>query len=1083
MRYVAGALAFLLLAGWAFAQTTEGLITGTVVDQATRSRLHGAKVEFDQIATNTRGTSVSSPDGNYYLPMLPPGLYHIRVSLNGYQPREAYGISVAVAGYVRLDFELRPLHDVWERGRYGTSVFRDNTILPFYGPDVDPSYIGTFEPERGVAGQLEPSISNVIDPRAIDTLPLAGRDVYSALVLQPGVAVDSATNRSLGLSANGQRPASSNFLLDGVEMNNSLLNGPALQVAPEMVQEYRVSTNNFSAEYGRTSGYIANAVTRSAAPVWHGIGYGDWNNSVLNANTFQNNANGIRRNTAHQIESGFSAGGAIPHTRLLSWTAFDYFGSRSFSNPALYILPTQALAASLAPGSRAAQLLHQYPPVQWASFIYNTQQIGPVYLTAPITLRRVTGLERVDYAFTERQRLTARFAADSLDRPDFNWSPYSQAPLKNGSAGTALRLTSMWSPNLTTEIRAGFHHDTQHWNFALANLPQMLSAGADLPGYCCAVNNATQEGYYESSGTMDFAINLLLAKGPHVLTAGAGLLNVRDASGFPLPPLDSFSFDDFSSFAADQPYQFSAVLSRTAWKQGVQTLPNSARLYRYYQPYLFAQEDWRVSPRLTLNAGIRFDRFGAPVNIGSVDDVLVLPGAGATLDQQIASATIATHTGSLYPAQPDDVSVRIGFSLLLPKSHEAVLRGGYGTFYDRPQDNFWQTASVNDFESVTYYQAPCPIARFYSGGNYSSIPAGCMPVAGSFNLFDMTLFQNGLRAPRVQSLFFSLQQPVSRNLFVELNGAGSRGRNLFTTDIVNRFNREVSFQPPANGLPNIDYRTNQGFSDYAALSATLRYRSGPATVSIAYAWSHSIDNQSDPLRGEYFDLGFSNQTDRTNRYYLGSFSVPGDTRSDRGNSDFDQRQNFVGWTSFLIPHGNTKAFNALLRNWTVASVFSVRSGLPYSVYAGETNCSFICNTRANLLNPMQAYLNSAAAGGIQLLNSGAFGWPSNNQQGNTGRNEFTGPGFATADLSLSRSFPIRQFGEQARLILRTDWFNLLNHANLQNPEAYLGPFAGFISPQFGISLYGNTSQNRGYPVLTPLLPDARQIHVLLRFEF
>src|SRR5205823_668663 len=120
---------------------------------------------------------------------------------------------------------------------------------------------------------------------------------------------------------NGQRPSSSNFLLDGIEENDQLLSGPALQLAPEMIQEYRVSTNNFSAEYGRTSGYVANAVTRSASTAWHGIVYGDLNNNLLNANTFQHNVVGLPRTTSHQIETGFSAGGGLPHIPIFTWTA------------------------------------------------------------------------------------------------------------------------------------------------------------------------------------------------------------------------------------------------------------------------------------------------------------------------------------------------------------------------------------------------------------------------------------------------------------------------------------------------------------------------------------------------------------------------------------------------------------------------------------------------------------------------------------------------------------------------------------------------------------------------------------------
>src|SRR5207248_316841 len=137
--------------------------------------------------------------------------------------------------------------------------------------------------------------------------------------------------------------------------------------------------------------------------------------------------------------------------------------------------------------------------------------------------------------------------------------------------------------------------------------------------------------------------------------------------------------------------------------------------------------------------------------------------------------------------------------------------------------------------------------------------------------------------------------------------------------------------------PVIDDRTNQGFSDYAAGSARVRYRSGRATLSAAWTWSHSLDNQSDPLLSEYFDLGFSNQTDRTGLTgprHFGAFTFPGDTRSDRGNADFDQRHDLIGWGSFELP-GPRRRRAPLLRNWTVAGVFSVRSGLPYSVSAGD----------------------------------------------------------------------------------------------------------------------------------------------------
>jgi hypothetical protein len=1085
-RVSLGLLALTLFGfGYCPAQTTQGLITGRVRDQVSNAAVGSARIEYEQLNTNTHGISYAASDGNYYIPLLPPGSYRVRVTANGYQPREVYAMVVTVAGYLHINFDLRPLSDVWERRRYQSQVFRDNTILPFFGPDVDPSYTGTFEPERGIAGQLEPSISDVVDPTAIATLPLAGRDVYTALVLQPAVTADSTTTRSLGLSVNGQRPTSSNFLLDGVEENDALLSGPAVQLAPEMVQEYRVSTNNFSAEYGRTSGYIANAVTRSATAQWHGIAYGDWNNDVLNANTFQHNSVSLPRITSHQIEAGVSAGGGIPHSRLLTWTAIDYFGSRSFSDPTSYGLPTRAFIASLPSGSRAAQLLQQYPPVQVATSA--AADIEPVILNVPVTLRRFTGLEKMDYAFSSRQHLTGRLLGAVLNRPDFYWSPYGDSPLSEKTIGVAMALTSQWSPTVLSEIRAGFQTNSRNWNLALADLPQIAGLGAtdrppfasiSLPGSCCA-----QEGWHDNTRTSELAANLIFTRGIHLVKAGSGILDTRPHTGFQFPLVIDFAFASLTDFAHDQPYQFESVLSRTAGQQRIYEPPNTSRSYRYDQPYAFLQEDLRLTSRLTLNAGLRFDRFPAPVNVGPEPDVLVTLGPGSTLDRQIASAYLSAHTGSLFTIHPNNFSLRLGFSLAPFASRSTVVRGGYGTFYDRPPENYWLTASANDIYSGTFSNSACPLTGFYQSANAETLPASCSANPGKFNLFDATLFQTGLHAPRVQSFFLSVQQPIRKSLVFELDGTGSRGRSLLTTDVRNRINPEVSSATPSNGLPAIDYRTNQGFSDYTAFATSVRYRNGPATLSIAYTWSRSIDNQSDPLLGEYFDLGFSNQTDRTGRSYYGSFTFPGDTRSDRGNSDFDQRQNLVGWASFLLPGRRAGILAPLFRNWSTTAVFALRSGLPYTVYAGESNCQYLCNTRADLVSSAHATVNIPVNGGIQVLNPAAFGVPIGNRNGNIGRNAFEGPGFSNLDLSVSRSFDFSRLGENVHLTLRADAFNLLNHANLQNPEAFFADTPSAIDPQFGIARYGRTTSNSGFPALTPLIENAREVHILLRMEF
>ena len=154
-------------------------------------------------------------------------------------------------------------------------------------------------------------MSQVVSPVEIQQLPLAGRHVYTMLVTQAGVTADTTTARSLGLSSNGQRPSASNFLLDGLENNNYLVTGPLTSIAPEATQEYRVSTNNFSAEYGRTTGYLSNAITRAGTNNWHGTGYFNLKNEALNANDFQSNLVGRPRTPLKEIQTGLWVGGPI----------------------------------------------------------------------------------------------------------------------------------------------------------------------------------------------------------------------------------------------------------------------------------------------------------------------------------------------------------------------------------------------------------------------------------------------------------------------------------------------------------------------------------------------------------------------------------------------------------------------------------------------------------------------------------------------------------------------------------------------------------------------------------------------------
>ena len=1074
LHTIFGVRAFLFLvfcASAALSQTTQGLISGQLVDSVTGRPVPSAKVVFSSALTNLAGAAVSDASGYYYLPLLSPGIYQIRVIAEAYQAQEVQELELTVAARIELDFRLRPLSDVWESGQY-RSVFLpgQKTIVTFFGPDVDPGKSGSFDAQKGQRQPLESTVSEVIDSDEINNLPLQGRDVYSLLVTQPGVTSDSATGRGLGLSANGQRPSSSNFLLDGLENNNYLITGPLAVVAPEAIQEYRISTNNFSAEYGRTSGFLANAITRTGGEQFHGVAYFYVENEALNANAFQQNLIGAARNIDKQDQPGFFLGGPVLKRRLFFSSAYEYFRSRGDGSPFPFDLPTLNLLAFTAPNSLARQLLTAYPsPIVTPDSTALTQV---EMLSPPVAVNRALLIERLDYTSPGgRERLMGRVLINRLTEPDFIWSPYKDfiSALHENTLAAGGSYIHAFQSNLTNEARLSFSRDGLGWNRPHPEIPSLTTSdGVTLPG------SLAFYAYKNVNDSWEVLDNLIWAHGRHLVTVGGGLL-WRGSNGYQTAGQDGqYFFPNVLSFALGSPSFLEAAIDRTTHPAIQQPDPN--RAYRYSQDFLFAQDTFKLTSRLTVNYGVRYEFYGGPENSGSAKDALVQLGSGSTLAQQLVGASLvspATSGAEQLFRSSNDFEIRAGAAYDLFGSGRTLLRGGFGTFYDRPFDNLWENVRDNNLI--------LPVLRLPAFTNYLA------PVSNVIQAFqgqtlavsfpDLTLVDPDLRNGRVKSYFAGIQHRITGNLTLEVNGLGSYGRALITTDIVNR-----SFSTPAgrynNALPDIAYRANQGFSDYNALTAVLRYRMSRGMIQASYTWSHSIDNQSDPLVGDFFNLTFTSIQTGASSGQRATFSEQFNPNADRGNSDFDQRQNLVifSYWNLPAPFAQSKA-RILLRDWTIGGLAAFRSGLPYTVYGPSTGS--LLNNRANVLGPDQAVLANPAAvpGGLQLLNPAAFGPAAPGTLGNSGRNAFTGPGFYSFDLSLARAFHLPWLGESGQLRIRADAYNLLNHANLGNPDAQLN------DPTFGIATYGRQGYPSGFPAVAPLNETPREIQLTIRVAF
>jgi hypothetical protein len=272
-RYIDPLVLLLLIPVFLSGQTTQGIISGQIRDSLTDEPLAGAIVLCTSVDSGLDSSATTDTSGIYTLPLLSPGVYVLKASAAKHQSQELNELSLAVGGRLNVALHLRPLYDVWEAGQYQAVVDPDsNHVVTFFGPDVDPNRVAMVRFNQGESSTLDTSISSVIDSLLINDLPLLGRDVYSLLVLLPAVTSDIASGRGINVSVAGQRPSSSNFLLDGVENNNYLVTGPLTNLDPEAFQEYRISTSNYSAEYGRTAGFIANVVTRTGTARWHGSG-------------------------------------------------------------------------------------------------------------------------------------------------------------------------------------------------------------------------------------------------------------------------------------------------------------------------------------------------------------------------------------------------------------------------------------------------------------------------------------------------------------------------------------------------------------------------------------------------------------------------------------------------------------------------------------------------------------------------------------------------------------------------------------------------------------------------------------------
>jgi hypothetical protein len=1081
-------LAVLWLPVSAWAQSSQASLQGQVMNPASGEPIARALVIQRNILTNTQGYRYTNEQGFFSFPALPSGTYTVRVDALGFQPEERSGVELPVAGRVEMNFALTrsgeaPLQpSTTPAVRPGENP--RNILAVMYGADAAvPQAILIRLPVSQVETVVG-AISSLIDENKILELPLAGRDVYTLLVLQPDVSSDNATARGLGFSVNGQQSGSSNFLLDGVDNNDLQVTGPAAKVSADAVKEYRMSTNNFTAEFGRNAGFIANAITRSGTNRFHGSLFEFFNHDALNANSFSNNWQDLKKERNELNQYGGTLGGPVVADRLFFFGGFEQLRTSTESQPLELLVPTPLLISLAAPGSIAAKLWSLFPPP--AGDPLPGGAVALQEFRFPLTQRNSFAIGRADYnSLDGRNRVSSRYSFAQNTQDDFAVSNYPafNAPLVLRGQGLGLNYTRE-AYGGTNELKFGFNRNSVSLIRPHPEIPTLVDDGTDvtLPGSSAAYD------YLFRDTVFHVVDNYSRLSRSHALIFGFEWRPYLHDSLLSAGRDGQYNFGSVIDFLDDVPYAFKIAINRETGLPAV-----DADFWRYYfhnEGAAFFQDNWKLTRRLTLNLGMRWEYFGAPSLRKGTEDHNFVFGPGNDVTQGLASGRM--QAGPLFRPDRNNFAPRFGFALDLLGTGRSVLRGGYGVYFDRIFNNFWMDARANNLTLQSYsnlnpFQPPQFEYAVPARSAKTNLP-DFVPV------ISVAVDQN-LRTPYVQSWFLGVQQQVSENLVLEANHTGAVGRKLAAADVINRLrsvpitaaNPTGRFNPDQ---PDISYRGNQGTSDHVALQVGLSRRWAQGMqFQASYTWGRSRDVQSDPLGRKV-----SVEQDRRKRLAEVPLFDPGprltlqfDPRADYGHSDFDQRHNLI--FNFVGQVPKMPGLPPALSGWQASVITAFRSGFPFSATAevpGDDGSLFFVPGSGYVLRNRADYWGGERSdafleapdpipGGVILLDRAKFSAPPSDRLGNSSRNAFFGPGLWNVDVALSRSFVL--LAERASVQFRIEMFNAFNNTNLNNPSTN-------VSAQFfGEALYGRQGVGSSNPAASPLNEQARRIQLAVKVYF
>ena len=1009
---------------------TAGSISGIVQD-ANGGVLPGVTITVRNLETELIRTDVTGAEGRFFVPALPPGVYQVRAELSGFKSyvRRDLSLSVAQALVVNVTLQVGGLAE-------------EVTV------SGDASLVNTSSPE----------LSYLVGSAAIEQLPLNGRNYTDLALMQPGVLAyphrdgGSVVAHGLGMSINGQDPRSNVYLLDGT-LQNDFTNGPAGSAAgtalgTETIREFRVESNAYSAEFGRNSGGQINVLTKSGTNDFAGSAYLFHRNDALDARNYFDVGEkpDFRRN-----QFGATFGGPLQENRTFFFLGYEALVER-LGRTVSTVVPDDAARQGILPSgtvgvnAAVAPYLAEFPRANGPSL---GQGLAAYTFPFNQTVDEHFGQLRLDYNLGAGNQFFARYTLDDTDQflpTDYPQFPRNFISRNQFFTGEYRRVLSVKTLNTT---RIGFSR-TRIGQNVQANTSQPLGTFIPTRDSMGDIDIGGMKRFGpQSSGNLRLVQNvfslqndLVHTRGRHVLKAGGLAEHYQDNMVNPTFSLGIFTFADLNTFLTNRPASFIGLTPEAQFD----------RYWRFTLFGLYLQDDYQVSPRLTLNAGVRYELSTLPKEKYNRDSAL--PDLSAS----------APVVGPLYENPTyRNISPRVGFAWDAFGDGRTALRGGYGLYFNtNNHQNLIVTVTNPPFTPRPVIVNPTfPEPPFNRAGAISIRPV-----------------QFDLDNPRIHVYNVNVQRELWGRTALTVGYAGSRGRHLLRSGDVNLA------QPTgttADGRPfiaagtprvntafsTIELKSSDGESWYNAFIFELRRR---WAEGVSLQSSYTLSKSEDTTQASTF---FSDATNGTTSA-LPEF-IPG---YNKGPADFDVRHNWVLNFTWELPiaRGATGAAGAVLRGWQLAGIWAMRSGNPLTVFV-QTNRSrsqWNPSRGPGIGQDRPSYApgygpdNAVLGTPEQWFDPAAFVLQPAGTFGNTGRGDFTGPNLRTLDLALSKHVPWSRLGNGGRLELRLEAFNVLNRANFGAPE--LRVFSG-TEGQPPLSTFGR---------ITTTVTSGRQIQVGLR---